>query len=1466
MAFLAPVEGDSLPPGWEVAVTPEGRMYYIDHNTRTTTWTRPIIQVTPLPIRWEAREHTEGRIHYINHKTNSTYWADPRLEINNNPTEEEVKQLLTAAGDGDIPTVQNLITKLDINTRGPDRPWLGRTPLMMAARNNHPEIVKMLVDKGTDLNARDKDGRSALNIALCEGNEESAGALITAGADIKITDNDGNTMLMCAARGGCTEVASDLLNTGSIDINAVNKYGRSALNIAIRDENEELAGALITAGTDIKITDNDGNTMLMCAARGGCTEVASDLLNTGSIDINAVNKYGQSALSIALCWRNEELAGALITAGADIKMTSNDGDTMLMCAAHGGCTGVASDLLNTGSIDINAVNKYGRSALNIAIRDGNEELAGALITAGTDIKITDNDGNTMLMCAARGGCTEVASDLLNTGSIDINAVNKDGQSALSIVLCWRNEELAGALITAGADIKMTSNDGDTMLMCAAHGGCTGVASDLLNTGSIDINAVNKNGRSALSIALYEGNEESAGALITAGADIKITDNDGNNLLHEAAWGNCSSVIGELVKAGLDVNIVNKDGKTPLDIAIDRGNSSTVHWFVKHHNIDISHYDEDTQQEISRLVKWEESQDKQRQDYVEELIRQAKKDGLTIVIRPAKVIFCGAARAGKTSFSRLLRNLPYKKNYTSTGVGHTEQVLLSGKVNVKGTNWVHLDMESEVKQLTQHLLARVKEKSKRISKLTKSRGPLLSPVYFDSSTDDDDGSSTDDSTDLSSAEFVTMDKPLVTVERTMTTNTAAVSIKPSSSQMIPEIWDILTLLDTGGQPEFINMLPAINASAAFTFIVLNLSSGIDCLDQKVVAEHSDKSYTKHQLNYTNCHLLKCLLSSVKDSASRKSYYPHHLMVQEDQHIDPAVCFIGTCCDKIKDEIENVVETIDQRINELVCDVDVESNKSFKVWTDSNGKMLFPVDNTTAGTYQSKDCVPNIIRQEFIKKILSKKAQFEIPITWFILELQLRTLHEEEGRVCIPLDDVKKTCDQILPEGQNLEIKEIKEILSFYHSLGMLLYFNEVDGMNNFVVTDSQWLFRNLTTIVTCKFDTGKCLDKNLLDQLVNKGIMCRKLLDDLNLDVQDIELGSFLNLLKHLKLIVPFDDESFFMPSILPTCDVEDVDEVFKESEYGKPVFYVDDNNYFTVTPLLIKFTGDTIPRGLFSFLVIQLLQNNQPSIQLYGMNKGHEYRRYSNLMSFVINDDMTQYLSLVDRNSYLEIQVRIKDNEPSTVYYDAQVAVTDALKDVCEQFGWQHNDFKYGFLCNCCHSHSHKHLMFPSKTKPDERAICDHQQSTKLGDSHRVWFKRIPTCSSTSLSEEQTSQSSTSPHEQPVSIDSTILVQEPKMKILNRIVIPKIRAEWESVAYSMDYDPYTVSAIEKESRNLQDCCQKLFKDWLTTSNGSSPKTWKTLLKCIEDVEELTAAVEEIKAELVKEINVPVSDRRKPETS
>jgi len=59
------------------------------------------------------------------------------------------------------------------------------------------------------------------------------------------------------------------------------------------------------------------------------------------------------------------------------------------------------------------------------------------------------------------------------------------------------------------------------------------------------------------------------------------------------------------------------------------------------------------------------------------------------------------------------------------------------------------------------------------------------------------------------------------------------------------------------------------------------------------------------------------------------------------------------------------------------------------------------------------------------------------------------------------------------------------------------------------------------------------------------------------------------------------------------------------------------------------------------------------------------------------------------------------------------------------------------------------------------------------------------------------------------------------------------------------YIPSEISAIEKESCDLKDCCQRLMTRWLDTNCGCTPKTWQTLLKCIKDVEELTAAAEEI---------------------
>uniref|UniRef100_A0A672IP91 E3 ubiquitin-protein ligase n=1 Tax=Salarias fasciatus TaxID=181472 RepID=A0A672IP91_SALFA len=103
----ATAESGFLPAGWEVRSAPNGRPFFIDHNTKTTTWEDPRLKIPvhmrrtasldpndlgPLPPGWEERVHSDGRIFYIDHSvrlcflcfslsdTKTTQWDDPRLQ------------------------------------------------------------------------------------------------------------------------------------------------------------------------------------------------------------------------------------------------------------------------------------------------------------------------------------------------------------------------------------------------------------------------------------------------------------------------------------------------------------------------------------------------------------------------------------------------------------------------------------------------------------------------------------------------------------------------------------------------------------------------------------------------------------------------------------------------------------------------------------------------------------------------------------------------------------------------------------------------------------------------------------------------------------------------------------------------------------------------------------------------------------------------------------------------------------------------------------------------------------------------------------------------------------------------------------------------------------------------------------------------------------------------------------------
>ncbi|XP_038160837.1 E3 ubiquitin-protein ligase Itchy-like [Cyprinodon tularosa] len=65
-----------LPPGWEQRVDQNGRVYYVDHVLKRTSWERP----EPLPPGWERRLDQMGRPYYVDHMTRTTTWQRPTME------------------------------------------------------------------------------------------------------------------------------------------------------------------------------------------------------------------------------------------------------------------------------------------------------------------------------------------------------------------------------------------------------------------------------------------------------------------------------------------------------------------------------------------------------------------------------------------------------------------------------------------------------------------------------------------------------------------------------------------------------------------------------------------------------------------------------------------------------------------------------------------------------------------------------------------------------------------------------------------------------------------------------------------------------------------------------------------------------------------------------------------------------------------------------------------------------------------------------------------------------------------------------------------------------------------------------------------------------------------------------------------------------------------------------------------
>ena len=106
-----------------------------------------------------------------------------------------------------------------------------------------------------------------------------------------------------------------------------------------------------------------------------------------------------------------------------------------------------------------------------------------------------------------------------------------------------------------------------------------------------------------------------------------------------------------------------------------------------------------------------------------------------------------------------------------------------------------------------------------------------------------------------------------------------------------------------------------------------------------------------------------------------------------------------------------------------------------------------------------------------------------------------------------------------------------------------------------------------------------------------------------------------------------------------------------------------------------------------------------------------------------------------------------------------------------------------------------------------------------------------------------------------ISLNSCAPTGQPAIdvKLLHKHVIPRISAEWQTVAAYLEYSIAVKNIISRTNKGLpKDCCIELLEDWITTDNGVKPKTWEKLIEVLSEISSLAMVTKEIKQCLYQE--------------
>jgi ankyrin repeat protein len=428
-----------------------------------------------------------------------------------------------------------------------------------------PGVIQLLVERGADLDKRDRYHRTPLHMASPSQHLMSVQVLLDLGANVNAEDDKGQTPLHrvfeCRDLKDGFGVVQLLVERGA-DVNARNKIHETPLHSGLELYHLHLVSALLSIRRDIDIgglrfnspiqyfwpqfnlshESQDRTSWCQFIQSHESSKSINDILRLlvdRGTNVNTRDTNHNTPLHLASYCQDLKLIRLLLNHGANVNVQNTDGQTplhvvFLLSAYSEDSFGIVQLLLERGA-DVNTREDH-ESPLHLASWNGRLDSVRALLNCGANVNAKDSQGRTPLYQALRGSSIEDAGfgvvQLLVEHGAAVNTRDKDDETPLHRASYYQHLKSVRMLLDHGANVDAENTKGQTPLQQAF---------ELSSKDQVDI------------IQL----------LVERGADVNTRDMDHQTPLHFASSSQRLEIVRALLDHGANVNAENTKSQTPL---------------------------------------------------------------------------------------------------------------------------------------------------------------------------------------------------------------------------------------------------------------------------------------------------------------------------------------------------------------------------------------------------------------------------------------------------------------------------------------------------------------------------------------------------------------------------------------------------------------------------------------------------------------------------------------------------------------------------------------------------------------------------------------------------------------------------------------------------------------------------------------------------------------------------------------